>query len=111
MYPSTLAALGVKIDGDRWVWSTNLFSGKENLVDNTAELKTKNWGTFQNVPLITRIRFYQIRQLATAIWIVLLPTQASLTKHLQLAVLLASLILFCQSWVHNTLLCHLLDVT
>jgi len=33
MYPTTLAALGVKIEGDRLALGTNLFSGKKTLTE------------------------------------------------------------------------------
>ena len=33
MFPSTLAAMGVKIDGDRLALGTNLFSDKQTLIE------------------------------------------------------------------------------
>ncbi|MBF1039283.1 MAG: LTA synthase family protein, partial [Candidatus Nanosynbacter sp.] len=42
MYPSTLAALGVKIDGDRLGLGTNLFSGKKTLVEQYGGIENLN---------------------------------------------------------------------
>lgn len=42
MYPSTLAALGVEIDGDRLGLGTNLFSGKKTLVEQYGGIENLN---------------------------------------------------------------------
>ena len=42
MYPSTLAALGIKIDGDRLGLGTNLFSGKKTLVEQYGGIENLN---------------------------------------------------------------------
>lgn len=42
MYPSTLAALGVKVDGERLGLGTNLFSGKETLAEQYGGIENLN---------------------------------------------------------------------
>ena len=45
MFPSTLAAMGVKIDGDRLALGTNLFSEKKTLIEEYGFDETK-WMLF-----------------------------------------------------------------
>ena len=42
MYPSTLAALGVKVDGERLGLGTNLFSIKETLTEQYGGIENLN---------------------------------------------------------------------
>lgn len=53
MYPSTLAALGVKIDGERLGLGTNLFSGKETLVEQYGGIENLN------AELVKRSDYYE----------------------------------------------------
>ena len=42
MYPTTLAAMGVKIDGDKLALGTNLFSDSETLVEKYGTIEALN---------------------------------------------------------------------
>lgn len=55
MYPSTLAAMGVKIDGDRLALGTNLFSNQQTLVEQLGGIN------HLNTELSKRSAFYERR--------------------------------------------------
>ena len=64
MFPTTLASLGVKIKGDRLGLGTNLFSGKETLIE-------KYGYDYVNEEVLKEAEFYNNKLLGTSYYEIL----------------------------------------
>ena len=111
MYPSTLAALGVEIDGDRLGLGTNLFSGKKTLVEQYGGIENLD-SELSKRSAYTKIRFSPNLAISHCSHLDYCSANSKRRgKHLQLSILLANLALSPPSLgLHSTSQCHLLDV-